>query len=154
YLVMGCGSIGGIMSALLSESGQDTTSITTNAEIHRATTDRGFQIRGDGAPRGVKGRVLREIPAGETFDYVLLCTQPPQVEEAARMALPHLAESGVMVCFQNGLCEARVGEIAGVSRTLGAVVAWGAGMIEPGLYERTAHGGFTVGAFEGVLDEG
>src|SRR6185436_3394932 len=50
YLVMGCGSIGGIMSALLSESGQDTTSITTNAEIHRATTDRGFQIRGDGAP--------------------------------------------------------------------------------------------------------
>jgi 2-dehydropantoate 2-reductase len=150
---MGCGSIGGIMAALLSESGQDTTSITTNEGIHRAIAERGFQIRGDGAPRGVKGRVLREMPKGETFDYVLLCTQPPQVEEAARTALPFLTESGVMVCFQNGLCEARVGQIAGPPRTLGAVVAWGAGMVEPGLYERTAHGGFTIGAFEGVLDE-
>ena len=153
YLVMGCGSIGGIMSALLAESGQDTTSITTNTDIHRAIEQRGFQIRGDGAPRGVKGRVLREIPAGEVFDYVLLCTQPPQVEEAARTALPSLERNGLMVCFQNGLCESRVGAIAGATRTLGAVVAWGAAMVEPGLYERTAHGGFTIGAYEGVLDE-
>jgi len=33
------------------------------------------------------------------------------------------------------------------------VIAWGAAMNEPGLYERTAHGGFTIGAYEGVLDE-
>ncbi len=153
YLVMGCGSIGGIMSALLSESGQDVTTITTNAEIHRAVEQRGFQIRGDGAPRGVKARVLREVPEGESFDYVLLCTQPPQVEEAARTAVPFLRENGFVVCFQNGLCEPRVAAIAGPARTLGGVVAWGAAMSEPGLYERTAHGGFTMGAHEGVLDE-
>jgi 2-dehydropantoate 2-reductase len=153
YLVMGCGSIGGIMSALLSESGQDVTSITTNADIHGAVEQRGFQVRGDGAPRGVKAKVLREIPTGDSFDYVLLCTQPPQVEDAARTAVPFLKENGFMVCFQNGLCEPRIAEIAGAARTLGAVVAWGAAMIEPGLYERTAHGGFTIGAHEGVLDE-
>lgn len=153
YLVMGCGGIGGVVSALLVESGQDVTSVTKNAEIHAAVSQRGFQIRGDGAPRGIKGRILRELPAGESFDYVLLCTQPPQVEEAATMALPGLERAGFMVCLQNGLCEPRVAAIAGAARTLGAVVAWGAAMPEPGLYERTAHGGFTVGAHEGVLDE-
>jgi 2-dehydropantoate 2-reductase len=154
YLVMGCGGIGGIVSALLSESGQDTTSITTNQAIFDAVEQRGFQIRNDGAPRGVKGRILREIPAGESFDYVLLCTQPPQVEQAARTALAALKDTGFMVCFQNGLCESRVAAICGAPRTLGGVIAWGAAMTEPGLYERTAHGGFTIGAYEGVLDEG
>src|SRR5205807_480314 len=81
------------------------------------------------------------------------CTQPPQVEDAARGALPFLKENGFAVCFQNGLCEPRVAAIVGPTRTLGAVVSWGAAMVEPGLYERTAHGGFTIGAHEGVLDE-
>jgi 2-dehydropantoate 2-reductase len=88
----------------------------------------------------------------ETFDFVLLATQPPQVEDAARMALPLLAPDGRMVCFQNGLCESRVGRIAGDDRTLGAVVAWGAAMPEPGLYDRTARGGFTLGRADGTLD--
>ena len=93
----------------------------------------------------MKARVVRAIPEGERFDVCLLCTQPPQVEDAARAALPALAEDGAMVCLQNGLCESRVAAIAGESRTVGAVVAWGAAMPEPGLYERTAHGGFTLG---------
>lgn len=152
-LVMGCGGIGGIVSALLAESGHDVTSVTSNRDILAAVERCGFQVRGDGAPRGVKGRIVREVPEGEKFDYVLLCTQPPQVEEAARHALPALRDNGFMVCFQNGLCESHVAAICGPSRTLGGVVAWGAAMLEPGLYERTAPGGFTMGAFQGVLDE-
>lgn len=144
-LVMGCGGIGGIVTALLAESGHDVTAFTTNAAIADAIERRGLELRGDGPPRAVPGRVLREMP-DERFDVVLLCTQPPQVEDAARAALPALAEDGVMVCLQNGLCESRVAAIAGERRTLGAVVAWGAAMPEPGLYERTAPGGFALGS--------
>ena len=57
-----------------------------------------------------------------------------------------------MVYFQNGLCEARAGRIAGDDRTLGAVVAWGAAMPEPGVYDRTAAGGFTLGRTDGLPD--
>jgi 2-dehydropantoate 2-reductase len=95
--------------------------------------------------RNVRARVVREVPP-ERFDVVLLCTQPPQVEEAARAALPALTDDGAMVCFQNGLCEARVAAIIGGHRTVGAVVAWGAAMLAPGVYERTADGGFALGA--------
>jgi 2-dehydropantoate 2-reductase len=84
---------------------------------------------------------------------VLLATQPPQVEEAARSALPVLARDGVMVCFQNGLCEARIADIAGADRVVGGIVAWGASMPEPGLYDRTSAGGFTLGRLAGEPDQ-
>jgi 2-dehydropantoate 2-reductase len=152
-LVMGCGGIGGIVTAALTETGHDVVAYTTNTDIAGAVERNGLQIRGDGAARGVRARVVREIPR-ESFDAVLLCTQPPQVEEAARAALPVLGADGVMVCLQNGLCEPRVAKICGERRTVGAVVAWGAAMPEPGVYERTAHGGFAIGMLETNRDLG
>jgi 2-dehydropantoate 2-reductase len=150
-LVMGCGGIGGVATALLAETGHDVTAFTTNATIADAVARNGLQLRGDGAARGVQARVVREMPE-EKFDAVLLCTQPPQVEDAARAALPALADDGVMVCLQNGLCEPRVAAIAGEARTVGAVVAWGAAMPEPGVYERTAAGGFALGTLGGGVE--
>jgi 2-dehydropantoate 2-reductase len=146
FLVMGCGAIGGVVTAALAETGQDVTAVTTNPTIHAAVTERGLKVVGEGAPRIVRANVSLGVPTGgEKFDYVLLATQPPQVEEAARSALPVLADDGVMVCLQNGLCEQRIAKIAGEDRVLGAVVGWGATMPEPGLYEKTASGGFTIG---------
>ncbi len=152
FLVMGCGGIGGIVAAHLHELGEDVVAVTTNREIHDAVAARGFQLRGDGGNRTVRGRVSLGVPEGAKFDFVLLATQPPQVEDAARTALPSLADSGAMVCFQNGLCEAKVGAIAGAERTFGAVVGWGGAMPEPGLYDRTASGGFTLGRMDGRDD--
>jgi 2-dehydropantoate 2-reductase len=40
----------------------------------------------------------------------------------------------------------------GVERVVGAVVAWGASMVEPGVYERTSPGGFSVGVLPGGDD--
>jgi 2-dehydropantoate 2-reductase len=83
---------------------------------------------------------------------VLLATQPPQVEEAARGAADWLGPEGRMVCFQNGLCEERIARLVGADRVIGAVVAWGASMIEPGIYDRTSAGGFSVGRLDGTTD--
>src|SRR5262249_23384308 len=96
---------------------------------------------------------VRELsPGTRPFEFVFLATQPPQVEEAARNALPFLAQSGAMVCFQNGLCEERVAAVAGAHRTIGAIVTWGATMVEPGIYDRTSAGGFVLGRIDGSVD--
>lgn len=148
FLVIGCGAIGGVLTASLAETGHDVTAITTNESIHAAIVARGLKVVGEGPPRHVNAKValgVGDLPDTKKFDYVLLATQPPQVEDAARSAAHLLAEDGAMLCLQNGLCEERVAKIVGDDRVIGAVVGWGATMPEPGLYERTAPGGFTLG---------
>lgn len=156
-LVVGCGGIGGIAAALLHEHlgalGGEVVGFTTNEDIARVVRERGYRLGGVEPARAVRGRCVSELPTGEApFDFVVLATQPPQVEEAARRALPCLAPRGAMVVLQNGLCEHRIARIAGDDRVIGAVVSWGATMPEPGLYERTAAGGFTLGRIDGADD--
>ncbi len=150
---MGCGGIGGITAAALLREECELVAVTHNEAIADAINRRGFEIIEGSERRVVRGRAHVAIPPGAgLFDFVFLATQPPQVEEAARAAAPYLAPAGAMVCFQNGLCEARVAEIVGAERTLGAIVAWGASMLAPGVYERTAPGGFVIGGGAGPGD--
>ncbi len=150
-LVMGAGGIGGIVAATLTEVGAAVTAVSTNAVIRTAVDTAGFRVLDEGEERVVRGWVS---PAPEgTYDLVILATQPPNVEDAARTALPHLASDGQVVVLQNGLCEERLAPAVGADRVIGAIVAWSASMPEPGRYERTAAGGFTVGRLGGAIDE-
>jgi 2-dehydropantoate 2-reductase len=148
-LVMGAGGIGGIVAATLTEIGSAVTAVSTNEQIRGAVDKAGYRVLDEG--RTVRGWVSH-APEG-TYDLCILATQPPNVEDAARTALPHLAADAEVVVLQNGLCEDRIGAIAGPERVIGAIVAWGASMPEPGLYERTASGGFTIGRMSGVIDK-
>lgn len=155
-LVVGCGAIGGVVASSLAALGLDTSVLTTNQQIAAGLREHGFRFCGDSAQAPVAipvGRVLEALgPDVEAFDLVLLATQPPQVEAAARGVLGHLKPSSRVVCFQNGLCEERIAPIVGAERVVGAVVAWGASMPEPGVYDRTSAGGFTLGRLDGQAD--
>lgn len=155
-LVVGVGSIGGTVSGHLStlpSSLASVTGLTSNAAIADAIAQRGYRLRTLSGDQTAPGRVLTTLTPGEApFDFIVLATQPPQVEQAARDALPWLAEDGRMVVLQNGLCEHRIAKIAGPDRVLGAVVGWGASTIEPGFFERTSEGGFTLGRMDGRDD--
>ncbi len=152
-LVMGAGGIGGTVCGYLTEVGTDITASTTNQSIFDAVKKHGFRLTGDGNPRTVRGNISMGVPENERYDYIFLATQPTQVEEAAREALPALAKDGAMVVFQNGLCEERIRAIAGDDRVIGGIIAWGASMTEPGLYDRTSSGGFQIGYLSGLQDQ-
>lgn len=150
---MGCGGIGGVIAASLFEHGNDVVAITHNPAITEAIQARGFEVRNERQRRVVAGRAWTAIPPGVgPFDFVLLATQPPQVLEAAQSALSLLHTDGAMVCFQNGLCEQHVAPLVGSERVIGAIVAWGATMNAPGIYERTSEGGFVLGRLDGRDD--
>ena len=154
-LVVGCGGIGGnVAGALLRHAPGvlgEVVALSTNWEIARVIEEHGFRLRGRAGPRAVAGRVITALePDAPPFDWILLATQPPQVEAAARDALPLLAPDGAFVTMQNGLCEERVARIAGAEKVVGAVVGWGASMPAPGVYEQTSEGGFTLGTLPGV----
>jgi 2-dehydropantoate 2-reductase len=142
-----------VVGSLLCGTSTRVSVLTTNRAIGEALATRGFRLRGDDAGRGGKPeRVLVTPPDAPDFDWVLLAVQPPQVESAARSVLGALAPTGQIVCFQNGLCEERIAAVAGEQRVVGGVVAWGASMVEPGVYERTSAGGFSVGVLPGGDD--
>ena len=149
-LLVGAGGIGGVLGTLLCSTPVELSVLTTNAGIAQALRERGFRLRGDVAARGSRPTaVLSQAPASGDFDWLLLAVQPPQVESAAAGALAALAPHGQLVCFQNGLCEERLARLAGPARVVGGVVAWGASMLEPGVYERTSAGGFSLGVLPG-----
>ncbi len=154
---MGAGGIGGIVAATLTEVGVAVTAVSTNEGIRAAVDKTGFRVVDDGEERVVRGWVA---PAPEgSYDLCILATQPPNVEDAARTAVQHLVADAQVVVLQNGLCEERVASIVGADRVIGAIVAWGASMPEPGRYEKTASGGFQIGRLPkageetGALDE-
>src|SRR5512138_2664888 len=130
-LVMGAGGIGGIVAATLTEVGSAVTAVSTNAEIRAAVDKEGFRLVDEGEERVVRGWVS-PAPEGK-YDLCILATQPPNVEDAARTAIPHLAEDAEVVVLQNGLSEERIAAIVprGAAGVIGAIVAWGASMPEP-----------------------
>lgn len=160
-LVVGCGGIGGVLSTTLAaHAAQDSaqkafrslTALTTNAEIAAVIAKQGVALAN---PKTKKPSLQAPLDittelssATEPFDFIILATQPPQVEQAAQQALPWLAKNGALVCLQNGLCEERLARLAGADRVIGAVVGWGATMPSPGVYERTSRGGFTLGRLQ------
>ncbi|MGE0548526.1 MAG: ketopantoate reductase family protein [Kofleriaceae bacterium] len=150
-LVMGAGGIGGIVAATLTEVGSAVTAVSTNDTIRAAVDAKGFHLIDEGEPRVVRGWIAAE-PEGK-YDLCILATQPPNVEQAARTAASHLDPQGEVVVLQNGLCEERVAAIVGANRVIGGIVAWGASMPQPGHYERTASGGFSLGRFSGEIDD-
>jgi 2-dehydropantoate 2-reductase len=153
-LVVGCGGIGGVItSTLIEHSFAEVIAFTTNETIAAAVRAQGFRVRGVDGERNVRGEIVTTPPSGK-FDWIFLATQPPQAEEAARSVRHVLADTGAMICFQNGLCEPRIEKLFenGRDRVVGGVVAWGASMPEPGVYERTSAGGFTIGRMDGAED--
>ena len=103
---MGAGSLGGIVAATLTEVGSAVTAVSTNPEIRSAVDTSGFRVIDEGEERTIRGWVS-PAPEGK-YDLCVLATQPPQVEDAARTALPHLAPDAQVVVLQNGLCEERI----------------------------------------------
>lgn len=144
--MIGCGGIGGVIAAHLQDSGRDVTVVARNVGVRDALVRDGFRLVGHSTLQA-RCRVVEQVPsAPECFDYVLLAVQPPEVEAAAREAAGLLGSTGRIVCFQNGLCEERVGRVVGRERVIGGIIAWGASVVGPGVIERTSRGGFTVGA--------
>jgi 2-dehydropantoate 2-reductase len=153
-LVVGCGAIGGVSSGYLAAAGTPVWVLTTNSGIAHAVRSQGLRVRGDAGRIRVQPKGVVESPseAPGPFDFVLLAVQPPQLEEAAVQVEPLVAQTGRVVCFQNGLCEERLAARFGRERVIGGVVGWGASMREPGQYLKTSSGGFTLGRLDGGPD--
>lgn len=132
--VMGAGSLGIIIGALIAKGGVDVELIDINEENVNALNKKGARIIG---PLEVTVPVKACTPEemhGQ-YDLVLLLTKQWNNAAALPKLLPHLGADSTVCTLQNGIPEESVAESVGMARTVGGTVGFGAIWREPGVSE-------------------
>ena len=148
---MGAGGIGGIVAATLTEVGSAVTVVSTNQAIRAAVDKSGLRVVR--RRRGARRSRLDLAGAGGTLRSVH--ARDPAAAGRGRGA--HRAASPRRRRARGRAAERPVrgahrGDRRRAERVIGAIVAWGASMPEPGVYDRTAPGGFVIGRIDGAID--
>ena len=148
-MVIGCGSIGGVVSARLIDAGVDVVGVTNNPSISKTLTERGLEV-------AYEDRTIRcpmsavtsadELDASEdAFDVAVLSVPPDACEQALREALPWLKADAPIVCLPNGLVEERLARLVDAQRLIGGVVGFGGARDQDHRVRQTSSGGFVLG---------
>lgn len=129
--LVGVGSLGTIMGALISKNGGDITLVDVNKEHVKKLNDKGAIITG-------KASIVQPVKAitpdkmEGTYDLVILLVKQTYNDVALKQILPHLRDDSVVCTLQNGVPEIAVAEVVGIERTIGGTVGWGATWLAPG----------------------
>jgi 2-dehydropantoate 2-reductase len=157
-VVFGCGGIGGTVAATLHASGRHVVVVTNNAGITAAVAADGLRATlADGRTLNARVDVVTDAAGAAArgrFDVAFLAVPPNRLDAAASAAEPLLTDDGVLVTLGNGLPEEHLVARFGDARVVGAIVAFGASALSPGVVEQTSEGGFTIGRLSGVVDDG
>lgn len=135
--VLGAGSLGTVIGAMLTQNGVDVVLIDgykTHVEALQTT----------GAT--IVGKMELQIPViacdlehiTGIFDIVLYLGKAPNNAEYLPAILPHLHKDSVVCTLQNGIPEQKVAKYVGRDRTVGGTVGWGASLRSPGITEMTS----------------
>lgn len=134
--IIGCGAMGTVMGALLTENGCPVDMV----DIYQAHVD---ALNATGAH--IVGKMDKVIPVKALtpdqmegiYDVAFLFTKQTANDSILPQLLPHLGENSTVCTLQNGVPEFYVGKYVGENRTVGGTVLWGATFVGPGESEIT-----------------
>lgn len=154
--IIGAGSLGTIMAAVVSKNGGECVLIDTNQEHVNVLNKKGATVIGkiDLKNQSVKAITPKEM-AG-IYDVVILLTKQTVNDRVLTNLLPYIDENSVVCTLQNGIPEASVAAIVGRTRTVGGAVGWGGGYVSPGVSELYTSPEFMIieiGKLDHVVDE-
>jgi len=130
--IIGAGSLGTVMAAVVSQNGGSCVLIDTNKEHVDALNAKGATITGylDIKNAPVKA-ILPEQMEG-IYDIVIILTKQLVNKIVLTNLLKYINENSVVCTLQNGVPEESVAAIVGRDRTVGGAVGWGATWTGPG----------------------
>lgn len=156
--IMGAGSLGTVIGALVSQKYTDTILIDVYQEHVDALNQNG--ATGVGLYEfNLPVKACTPDQMEGKFDYVFYLAKATANDIALNQLLPHLHEKSVVCTLQNGLPEDDVAEYVGKERTVGGTVGWGATFQSPGvtkvttLKEKIEKAAFEVGEIDGKVTD-
>jgi 2-dehydropantoate 2-reductase len=150
-VIWGAGAIGGTLGAYLVRAGQAIVFVDSEAAHVEAMRRDGLRIEGPIETFRVPADAVLPHQLTGRYGRIFLCVKAHHTETAARQLAPHLAETGYVASFQNGLNELVLADIVGRPRTIGAFINFGADYLGPGLIHYGGRGAFVVGELDGRM---
>lgn len=154
--IMGAGSLGTIIGALISDGGKEVDLIDINQEHVNKLNRSGAEITGF-LNKTVRVNALLPIEMNGKYDLVFLLTKQVYNHISLKQLLPHLHSESLVCTLQNGIPEEYVASYIGKERTVGGVVGFGATWREAGISELTTEWGvvkkyaFDIGEIDGSI---
>lgn len=136
--LMGVGSLGTIIGAMIAKNGGDITLIDANKAHVEALNEKGATVIGKMQLQNIPVKAITPDQMEGQYDMVILLAKQTYNAVALKQLLPHLSASSVVCTLQNGIPEQSVAAVIGKERTVGGAVGWGAAYREPGVSELTS----------------
>ncbi len=153
--LVGAGSLGTIVGALISKAGLDIVLVDANREHVEALNSQGAQVVGHMELQVPVKAALPEDMQGE-YDLVIYLTKATYDEVALPQVREHMGEKSALITLQNGVPEERVASFIGRERVMGGAVGWGATWLRPGVSELTSEPEkmeYDIGELDGKVTE-
>jgi 2-dehydropantoate 2-reductase len=135
--LVGVGSMGTIVGALLSRGGEDIVLVDVNEAHIEALNENGARVEGH-IELTVPVKAITPGAMEGLYDLVIYLVKTVYDDQALPEILPFIGEESVVITLQNGVPEERVAEVVGRERTLGGAIGWGATFKGPGVSELTS----------------
>jgi 2-dehydropantoate 2-reductase len=151
--VLGTGSLGTVVGALLARDGLDVWLVDANQEHVAALTREGARITGQ-MELVQPVRALTPDKMEGTFDLVIYLAKSTYDDAALPSILPHLGKESTLLTLQNGIPEEKVASYVGRERTVGGAVGWAAEFTRPGISCLTSHPDqmdYVIGEMDGAI---
>lgn len=154
--IIGAGSLGTIIGALMARGGKPVDLVDTNREHVAALNRDGARITGE-MELVVPVHALTPDQMSGHYDLVFLLNKQTTNDVVLPHLLPFLHEGSTVCTLQNGIPEPSVARIVGPARTIGGVVGFGAAWVAPGVselattVEAVQKFAFEIGEMDGVI---
>lgn len=154
--IIGIGSLGTIVGALITKSGKPIDLIDSFKENIEALNRSGATITGAIDLNVPVSAYTPDQMTGE-YDLVFLLTKQTTNRIVLPQLLPHLHRDSVVCTLQNGIPEDSVAAIVGRERVIGGAVGFGATWLRPGVssltssYAAVQKFAFEIGEVDGVV---
>lgn len=151
--LVGAGSLGTIIGALITKGGEDIILVDTYKEHVDALNNSGATIIGK-MEANIPVKACTPAQVEGTFDLIILQTKQGHMRAALENMMPHMHAETVVLTLQNGVPEDEVCDIVGKDRVIGGSVEWGATFISPGVSQMTSNlsaMGITFGELDGTI---
>ena len=151
--LVGTGSIGTILGALITMTGEDIELVDSNLEHVNALNRNGAKIVGFmNATIPVKAIMPRQMNG--KYDLVISLTKQTALKESLTSALQYMHDDSIVLTLQNGIPEDISRKIVGDERVMGGGVEFGATWLGPGVSELTSDTSYlkiTFGQLDGKI---